>query len=136
MPRGPQLVVIYWRDIPTQVNGMHRREKHQIQLHPRFMKAVDRAAMAAGITTHTAYIEQWRRDARSADIATLAEETRSLADEIEATHPLDELNRYVATGGWSPTTHSPIDAGSEPDPGGGSDPDGAGAGDSDGPGPA
>lgn len=109
MARGPQLVVIYWRDIPTQVNGMHRREKHQIQLHPRFMKAVDRAAMAADITTHSDYIEQWRRDSRPADVTTLAAQTRALADGIEATHPLDELNRYVATGGWSPSTHSPID---------------------------
>ncbi len=108
MARGPQLVVIYWRDIPTQVNGAHRREKHQIQLHPRFMKAVDRAAMAAGITTHTEYIEQWRRSSTPADVETLAEETRQLAEELETKFPLSELDRFVATGGYDPATHEPL----------------------------
>lgn len=102
MPRGPQLVVIYWRDIPTQVNGMHRREKHQIQLHPRFMRTVDRAAMAAGITTNSDYIAEWRRESRPVDPGELAEATRALADELEAAFPLEVLHRYVATEGWSP----------------------------------
>ena len=109
MARGPQLVVIYWRDIPTQVNGMHRREKHQIQLHPRFMKSVDRAAMVAGITTNSDYIEQWRRDSVVVDPEGLAAATSVLADELDAAFPLEELNRYVATGGWSPDTHPAIE---------------------------
>ena len=113
MARGPQLVIIYWRDIPTQVNGMYRREKHQIQLAPRFMKAVDRAAMAAGITSNSAYIEEWRRETRPADVDALATETRAMAEELEAAFPLTELDRYVVTGGWSPATHDPLDTSTE-----------------------
>lgn len=109
MARGPQLVIIYWRDIPTQVNGMHQREKHQIQLPPRFMKAVDRAAMAAGITSNSAYIEEWRRETRPVDVDALAAETRAMAEQLETAFPLTELDRHVATGGWSPATHDPLD---------------------------
>ncbi len=110
MPRGPQLVTIYWRDIPTQVNGAHRREKHQVLLHPRFMKAVDRAAMTAGITTHTEYIGQWRRASEPVEADELAELTAARATQIEEDFPLSELDRYVATGGFDPETHDAISA--------------------------
>ncbi len=114
MPRGPQLVTIYWRDIPTQVNGANRREKHQQLLHPRFMKAVDRAAMRAGITTHTEYIGQWRRESEPAEAETLADLTSARAAQIEQDFPLSELDRYVATGGYDPQTHDAIAAPDSP----------------------
>ena len=61
MPRGPQLITIYWRDIPAQVNAKSRgraarAEAGQVLLKPRFQKAIDRAAMKAGITTASDYV--------------------------------------------------------------------------------
>jgi hypothetical protein len=72
------------------------------------MKSVDRSAMVAGITTNSDYIEQWRRDSRPIDAEGLAAATSALADELDAAFPLDELDHYVATGGWSPETHPTI----------------------------
>ncbi len=100
--RNPQLIVIYWRDIPSQVNGASGAEKHQVLLKPRFEKAIDRAAMTAGLTQASDYVNEWRRETQPAhgDIAAAAQ---ALAAELEAAFPLTVLNEYVATGGFAPT---------------------------------
>ena len=58
---GPQLVTIYWRDIPAQVNASSDDGKHQAMLSPRFQHAIDRAAGVAGLTDTDSYVQQWRR---------------------------------------------------------------------------
>lgn len=100
--RHAQLIVIYWRDIPSQVNGMAGGEKHQVLLKPRFEKAIDRAAMKAGITTASAYVAEWRRESRPSDpdITTAA---KALAAELDEAFPLGRLNEYVENGGFAPT---------------------------------
>ncbi len=101
--RKPHLVVIYWRDIPSQVNGSSGAEKHQVLLKPRFEKAIDRAAMTAGLTQASDYVNEWRRETQPAngDIAAAAQ---SLATKLEEAFPLTVLNEYVAAGGFAPTT--------------------------------
>ena len=42
------LIIISWRDIPSQVVIRHGRETSKIMLSARFQEAVDRAAMRAG----------------------------------------------------------------------------------------
>ena len=57
-----QLITIYWRDIPAQVLGRKgRRTVHKMVLHPRFQKAIDRAAMRAGRGSSDQYLADWRR---------------------------------------------------------------------------
>jgi hypothetical protein len=58
----PQLITIYWRDIPAQVLGRKgRRTVHKVVLHPRFQKAIDRAAMRAGRGSSDQYLADWQR---------------------------------------------------------------------------
>ena len=67
MPRGskgPELVVIYWRDIPAQVNAQLGRERHQVLLPDKFQRAVDRAKRKAHIYTAHEDIAQWRRESQ------------------------------------------------------------------------
>ena len=65
MPRrergGSEVVTIYWRDIPAQVNGQNGRERHQVLLSSKFQRAVDRAKRKAGIYTAEEDIAQWHR---------------------------------------------------------------------------
>ncbi len=96
-----QVVVIYWRDIPTQVNGIEGRERHQYPLKPRFEKAADRAAMRAGLSDANSYVGEVRREARKAGADPRAE-AEALAAELDATFTLDVLNSFVDNGGHAP----------------------------------
>lgn len=46
----PTYQILYWYDIPTQVRVRDGRERVSKPLSPRFMEAVDRAAMRARLT--------------------------------------------------------------------------------------
>jgi hypothetical protein len=113
MARSPQLITIYWRDIPAQVNTKSRTDKHQILLKPRFQKAIDRAAMVAGITTASDYVGEWRREAVdvSGDLAVAAQ---AEADRIEAAFDAARLEELVHAGGFD--TARTNDAASSPSP--------------------
>ena len=96
---GAKLTTIYWRDIPAQVNAGSGENKHQVLLKPRFQKAIDRAAMVAGITRASEYVNEWRQAATalSGEATAVADE---LASEIEESFPLERLNELVANGGY------------------------------------
>ena len=99
MARRPELITIYWRDIPAQVNARSRGDKHQVLLKPRFQKAIDRAAMVAGITTASDYVNEWRRVAVAVD-GDLATAARAEADRIESEFDAPRLDELVSSGGF------------------------------------
>ena len=94
----PQLITVYWRDIPAQVIGRAGRSKHKKELDHRFQVAIDRAAMRAGRGSSDAYLEDWRRDTEmvQGDIEALVIERVA---ELEARFPEDYLERVVKNGG-------------------------------------
>ena len=56
-----KLIVISWRDVPSQVVVKQGRDTVRVQLSARFQEAVDRAAMRAGKGSSDAYIADWKR---------------------------------------------------------------------------
>lgn len=58
----PELIKIYWRDIPSQITAKAGRKTAKVMLPARFQEAIDRAAMRAGKGSSDAYMEDWRRD--------------------------------------------------------------------------
>src|SRR6185436_18304129 len=56
-----KLIVISWRDVPSQVVVRQGRDTVRVQLSARFQEAVDRAAMRAGKGKSDAYIADWKR---------------------------------------------------------------------------
>jgi hypothetical protein len=98
-PKGPELVVIYWRDIPAQVNAQLGRERHQVLLSDKFQRAVDRAKRKAHIYTAHEDIAQWRRESQpcEGDLATAAV---ALAARIEGEFTRDRLGLLAFAGGW------------------------------------
>ena len=102
MARRPQLITIYWRDIPAQVNAKSRTDKHQVLLKPRFQKAIDRAAMVAEITTASDYVNEWRRDATAID-GDLAAAAQAEADRLDAEFDAQRLEELVHAGGFNTT---------------------------------
>ena len=55
------LIVLYWRDIPSQVIVKAGRSSAKRQLSERFIRAIDAAAMHAGAKSDDAYLAEWRR---------------------------------------------------------------------------
>ena len=57
----PQKIVVYWRDIPSQVIIKQGRAKGKWVLSQRFQEAIDKAAMRAGKGDTDGYVEEWVR---------------------------------------------------------------------------
>ncbi len=58
-----RLITVFWRDIPAQVIARQgRKTTCKKELHPRFQRAIDRAAMRARKESEDAYLADWRRE--------------------------------------------------------------------------
>lgn len=103
MPRA-QLVTIWWRDIPTQVNAQLGRDRFQAVLPRRFQRAVDEAAMAAGLTQASDYVAEWRRESEPWTGGTTAAELQAAADAVaarfDAEYPRERLRGLAEQHGY------------------------------------
>lgn len=54
-------IIVYWRDIPSQVIVKQGRKKGKALLNPRFQNAIDRAAMRARKQDSDSYMKEWKR---------------------------------------------------------------------------
>ena len=54
-------IIVYWRDIPSQVIVKQGRKKGKVLLNPRFQNAIDRAAMRARKQDSDSYMKEWKR---------------------------------------------------------------------------
>ena len=59
----PEVTIVYWRDIPAQVIVGKGRRCAKRQLTQRFEKAIDMAAMRAGMAGTDDYLTKWRKAA-------------------------------------------------------------------------
>ena len=110
------LVVISWRDIPAQVNAGSGEHRVQRILPRRFQRAIDNAAMVAGMSSASQYIGEWRRS-RPVDGDDPEGAALRVAAGLEAAFPRERLETFVATGGWDPERAEPPAGGVEPAPG-------------------
>ena len=58
----PQKIIVYWRDIPSQVTIQQGRTKGKWLMSQRFQEAIDRAAIRAGKADTDSYVAEWRRE--------------------------------------------------------------------------
>jgi hypothetical protein len=92
--------VIYWRDIPAQVIVGHGRTMQKRELPERFVRAVERAAMLAGLRESDAYLGQWRRGAPQPCGEDLAAEADAMLAELEARYDDARLAVLVHAEGY------------------------------------
>lgn len=97
----PEVVVIYWRDIPAQVNAQLGRERHQVLLPDKFQRAIDRAKRKAKIVTAQEDVAQWRRESRPCS-PDLPAEAEAEAASLDAAYPADRLGKLAFAGGIEP----------------------------------
>ena len=92
------LTVIYWRDIPAQVTAKGEAGSARVQLTDRFQKAIDAAAMKAGLVDMDLYLEEWHQEARPCGDE-LEAEVAAEAERLEAAFDRDVLLQLARSGG-------------------------------------
>jgi len=96
-------ILVYWRDIPSQIIVQRGRRREKVQLSGRFQKAIDRAAMRAGKGGSDAYLSEWRRVSTTLetpdDLRELAELAAQEFEDQFTDQRLQELIRAHGTAG-------------------------------------
>ncbi len=93
------LVVTYWRDIPSAVSVKLGRKEEKRMLDNRFMEAIDMAAMRDGATATDDYLADWRRGAPVAVSDDLAAEADRAKAQLETDYPQERIKQLIGTGG-------------------------------------
>ena len=107
-----KLILISWRDVPSQVIVKRGRETVRKQLSPRFQEAVDRAAMRAGRGSSDAYLADWKRsEPRECGNDPGAEASAEVA-RLEARYSDADLERLIRAYGVEEGAETPA-AGTE-----------------------
>ena len=93
------LVITYWRDIPSAVSVRAGRKEEKRMLADRFQEAIDMAAMRGGASDTDAYLADWRRAEPVAVGDDLAAEADKAKSDLEAAFDKDRLKTLIANGG-------------------------------------
>jgi hypothetical protein len=95
-----ELVVIWWRDLPAQVNAQQGRERVQVMLPDRFQRAIDRARRKAHVDTASEEVAQWRRESLPL-VGDPALAAQAEVDRLDAEYPPERLGRIAFVGGFA-----------------------------------
>jgi hypothetical protein len=93
------LVVLYWRDMPSQVIARAGRKTAKQELPKRFMEAIDAAAMRAGATDTDAYLAGWRRGDPSLCSDDLEKAVADAVASFDRSYDGPRLQQLIAGGG-------------------------------------
>jgi len=97
----PELIIVYWRDIPAQVIVGKGRGGAKVKLTERFEQAIDRCAMKVGARDTDSYLAEWRKappyevDGEQDDIA------KAEAARLEAEYDTARLKALIDAEGWA-----------------------------------
>jgi len=96
----PNLIVVYWRDIPAQIIVGKGRKASKIQLSERFEQAIDRCAMKIDAKDSDAYLAEWRKSEPIEIPGSSDEIAKSHAEKIENEYDNNTLKVLIANNGW------------------------------------
>jgi hypothetical protein len=95
---NPRLIVIYWRDVPAQVNAQRGRERVSLPLPRPFQYAVERASFVSKQKNAHDFVRHWRRtDRPCGDDLNAAAQAEFHA--VVAAYPEERLRALIAAGG-------------------------------------
>jgi hypothetical protein len=93
-------VIVYWRDLPSQVILKKGRLKGKALLSEKFQEAIDKAAIRAGKAGTDDYVAEWHRVTSEVEVgADLDEAARQEAALLEAQFPDEILEQVIRKGG-------------------------------------
>ncbi len=94
-----QLIITYWRDIPSQVSIGKGRKATKAMLSDRFQEAIDMAAMRSGAAETDDYIAAWRRGEPLEIEGDPQDVIISSAQNLEQEYTQDKLKQLINNGG-------------------------------------
>ena len=95
----PQLTVLMWRDIPSQVIVKAGRASAKRELSKRFIEAIDRAAMRSSASGTDDYLAGWRRADPVEVEGDIEAAAQAAADRLEREYDAVRLQRLSNNGG-------------------------------------
>jgi hypothetical protein len=93
------LIITYWRDIPSQISVKIGRKEEKRMLSVRFQEAIDMAAMRDGASETDAYLAEWRRAEPVSVGDDLVAEAEAAREKFEAAYDKERLKALIAKGG-------------------------------------
>ncbi len=93
------LIITYWRDIPSAVSVKIGRREEKRMLDNRFMEAIDMAAMRGQASNTDDYLAGWRRSEPVTVGDDMAAEVERAKADLEARFGQDALKTLIANGG-------------------------------------
>lgn len=93
------LVITYWRDIPSAVSVKLGRQEEKRMLDNRFMEAIDMAAMRDGATATDDYLADWRRGEPVTVSDDLAAEADRAKAQLESDYSQTRIMQLIGSGG-------------------------------------
>ncbi|MEO1292894.1 MAG: virulence factor [Pseudomonadota bacterium] len=96
-----QLIVKYWRDIPSMVVVGRGRGAAKTQLPERFEQAIDRCAMKIGAKDEDAYLAEWRNEVRGEVDGDAQEVAERTAAALEAEYDQSKIKTLIDNDGWA-----------------------------------
>lgn len=100
-----QLVVKYWRDIPSMVTIGRGRGAAKAQLPERFEQAIDRCAMKVGARDDDAYLAEWRNEDRGPAPLEGDESPQACAERVaaalDAEYDAERVKGLIQNDGWA-----------------------------------
>jgi hypothetical protein len=97
----PDVIIVYWRDIPAQIIVGKGRAAAKVKLTERFEQAIDRCAMKIGAKDADAYLAEWRKAEPFGVDGEQMEVAQAQAAQIEATYDTERLKSLIAADGWA-----------------------------------
>ena len=76
--------VLYWQEIPSQVDARDAGKSHKTMLSQRFQELIDIAATKRNLTESDAYIAGWSKGAKAERAGSAVEVAEAVAAEYEA----------------------------------------------------
>ena len=76
--------IVYWQQIPSQVDAREGGKSHKQVLSQRFQELIDLVAMKKRITQSDDYINGWNKGEKEVRPGSAAEVARAVAEEIES----------------------------------------------------
>ncbi|HEX6383093.1 MAG TPA: virulence factor [Anaerolineae bacterium] len=92
-----QYQIMYWHDIPVQVRAGGRRDRASQELPERFQVAIDKAAMAAGVTGSDAYTDGFYWGEAQEREGTPKEVVEAVVAEIEVAYKSIDWRKTAAS---------------------------------------
>jgi hypothetical protein len=75
--------VLYWQEIPSQVDARDGSKAHKEMLSQRFQELIDLVATKRGLVESDSYISGWRKGDKAERPGSAMDVARSIATELE-----------------------------------------------------